>query len=44
LDDAEAKQLFGARNLHIVDVYDVDNKGNTRRSYGRVYYAAGSRA
>ena len=36
--DAEAKKLFGARDLHIVDVYDVDIKGNTRRSYGRVYY------
>jgi hypothetical protein len=36
--DAEAKELFGARDLHIVDVYDVDIKGNTRRSYGRVYY------
>jgi hypothetical protein len=36
--DAEAKELFGARDLHIVDVYDVDIQGNTRRSYGRVYY------
>src|SRR6266702_1002181 len=36
--DTEAKELFGARDLHIVDVYDVDVKGNTRRSYGRVYY------
>jgi len=36
--DAEAKELFGARDLHIVDVYDVDVTGNTRRSYGRVYY------
>ena len=36
--DAEAKELFGARDLHIVDVYDVDKQGNTRRSYGRVYY------
>ena len=36
--DAEAKELFGARDLHIVDVYDVDIKGSTRRSYGRVYY------
>src|SRR5437867_2251482 len=35
---AEAKELFGARDLHIVDVYDVDVRGNTRRSYGRVYY------
>jgi len=37
--DVEAKQLFGARDLHIVDVYDVDIKGATRRSFGRVYYA-----
>ncbi len=37
-DDADAKQLFGARDLHIVDVYDVDTNGKTRRSYGRVYY------
>lgn len=36
--DAEAKQLFGARDLHIVDVYDVDAKGSTKRTYGRVYY------
>jgi hypothetical protein len=36
--DVEVKELFGARDLHIVDVYDVDIKGNTRRSYGRVYY------
>jgi hypothetical protein len=37
-DDAEAKELFGARDLHIVDVYDVDGRGKTRRTYGRVYY------
>jgi hypothetical protein len=36
--DIEAKQLFGARDLHIVDVYDVDAKGMTKRTYGRVYY------
>jgi hypothetical protein len=37
--DADAKELFGARDLHIVDVYDVDSAGKTRRTYGRVYYA-----
>ncbi len=37
--DAEAKELFGARDLHIVDVYDVDGSGKTRRTYGRVYYS-----
>jgi hypothetical protein len=34
----DGKNLFGARNLHIVDVYDVDGKGNTRRTFGRVYF------
>lgn len=37
-DDMDSKSLFGARDLHIVDVYDVDNKGKTKRTYGRVYY------
>jgi len=36
--DAEARELFGARDLHIVDVYDVDRSGKTKRTYGRVYY------
>jgi len=30
--------LMGARNLHIVDVLDVDSKGNDKRSFGRVFY------
>jgi hypothetical protein len=38
VEDGEAKSLFGARDLHIVDVYDVDGHGNTQRSFGRVYY------
>jgi Skp family chaperone for outer membrane proteins len=38
-NDADAKGLFGARDLHIVDVYDVDSNGKNRRTYGRVYYA-----
>jgi len=33
----EGTSLFGARNLHIVDVYDVDGEGRTKRTYGRVY-------
>jgi hypothetical protein len=37
-DDLDSKSLFGARDLHIVDVYDVDSKGKTQRTYGRVYY------
>jgi hypothetical protein len=37
-NDADAKELFGARDLHIVDVFDVDTNGQTKRTYGRVYY------
>ena len=39
LTDLDAKALFGARDLHIVDVYDVGGNGKTRRTFGRVYYA-----
>jgi hypothetical protein len=38
IDGDEAKEILGARELHIVDVYDVDNAGNSSREYGRVYY------
>ena len=30
--------LMGARNLHIVDVFDIDSKGKDRRAFGRVFY------
>ena len=30
--------LMGARNLHIVDVYDVDTKGKDSQAFGRVFY------
>jgi len=33
--------LMGARNLHIVDVLDVDSKGNDGRAFGRVFYTEG---
>ncbi|PYU69086.1 MAG: hypothetical protein DMG49_14310 [Acidobacteria bacterium] len=38
VDNSEVKTLLGARDLHIVDVYDVESSGKTRRTYGRVYY------
>ena len=38
IDGSEAKEILGARELHIVDVYDVDNAGKSSRAYGRVYY------
>jgi hypothetical protein len=33
--------LMGARNLHIIDVYDADGKGKNRKSFGRVFYTEG---
>ena len=33
--------LMGARNLHIVDVLDVDSKGKDGRAFGRVFYTEG---
>jgi hypothetical protein len=29
------------RNLHIIDVFDVDGKGDTRRTFGGVFYTEG---
>jgi len=36
--EADAKDIFGARDLHMVDVYDVDASGKTKRTFGRVYF------
>lgn len=33
--------LMGARNLHVVDVLDVDSKGKDKRAFGRVFYTEG---
>ena len=38
MNDSDAKIILGARDLHIVDMYDVGGDGKTKRSYGRVYY------
>ncbi len=38
VDPGEAKEILGARDLHIVDVYDVDKAGKSARTYGRIYY------
>jgi len=32
---------MGARNLHVVDLVDVDSKGKDRRALGRVFYTQG---
>jgi hypothetical protein len=39
--DRDIRDLMGARNLHLVDVYDVDAKGKNRPAFGRVFYTEG---
>jgi Anti-sigma-K factor rskA, C-terminal len=39
--DRDIRDLMTARNLHIIDVFDVDGKGDTRRTFGRVFYTEG---
>lgn len=38
VSEGEAREILGARDLHIFDVHDVDDSGKTSRVYGRVYY------
>ncbi len=39
--DHDIRDLMGARNLHITDVYDVDARGRTKKPFGRVFYTEG---
>ncbi len=37
-EDRDIRDLMGARQLYIADVFDVDGTGNTQRPFGRVFY------
>lgn len=37
----DVRQLMGARNLHIIDVRDVNDSANSDKAFGRVFYAEG---
>lgn len=39
--DRDIRDLMSARNLRIVDVFDVDSKGKTRKPFGRVFFTEG---
>lgn len=39
--DRDIRELMGARDLYIAEVYDVDRNGETRKSFGRVFYTKG---
>ncbi len=39
--DRDIRELMGARDLYIAEVYDVARTGQTNRTYGRVFYTKG---
>jgi Putative zinc-finger len=40
-EDRDVRDLMGARDLYIAEVYDVGRDGTTRKPYGRVFYTKG---
>jgi hypothetical protein len=36
--DRDIRELMGARDLYVAEVYDVARDGSTQKSYGRVFY------
>jgi len=39
--DRDVRELMGARQLYIADVFDVDQSGTKRKPFGRVFYTKG---
>lgn len=39
--DRDIRELMGARDLYIADVFDVDPNGRTEKSFGRIFYTRG---
>jgi len=39
--DRDIRELMGARNLYIADVFDVDSGSRTRKPFGRIFYTQG---
>jgi len=39
--DRDVRELMGARDLHIADIYNVSRDGVTEKPYGRVFYTKG---
>jgi hypothetical protein len=37
----DIRDLMGARSLHIIDVFDTDQKGHNKKAFGRVFYTEG---
>jgi hypothetical protein len=41
--DRDVREVMGARNLYVVDVYDVLRNGETNKPYGRLFYTKGQK-
>jgi hypothetical protein len=41
VSDRDIRELMGARRLYIADVYDVDSRSRTQKSFGRIFYTQG---
>jgi peptidoglycan hydrolase CwlO-like protein len=39
--DRDIKDVIGARDLYVAEIYDVAGTGETRKPYGRVFYTRG---
>jgi hypothetical protein len=39
--DRDIREVMGARDLHVAEVYDVARTGETQRPYGRVFFTEG---
>lgn len=39
--DRDIRELMGARDLYIADVYDVKRDGSTNKPFGRIFYTKG---
>jgi len=39
--DRDIRELMGARDLYLAEVYDVERNGQTRKAFGRVFYTKG---
>ncbi|MDD5543151.1 MAG: hypothetical protein PHX83_08250 [Acidobacteriia bacterium] len=37
----DVRDIMGARDLHIVDVFDTDGRGRVRKPFGRAFYTQG---
>ncbi len=39
--DRDIREVMGARDLYVAEVYDVEKKGETQKAFGRVFYTKG---